>query len=73
MVDEGPKHCTEDEDSPKADGQDFGDAIVNSKWFVNTKVILCFTKQEKLAAKMEASPMKKYFLISIPAILQILI
>ena len=38
------------------------DSIVNSMWFANTKFALLFTKYDRLAAKLKASPMKNYFL-----------
>ncbi|KAL8646043.1 MAG: hypothetical protein Q9226_007038 [Calogaya cf. arnoldii] len=37
------------------------DAIVNSKWFVNTTIALIFTKYDKLRTKLDAGPMKAYF------------
>ena len=37
------------------------DSIVNSRWFVKSKVALIFTKYDKLAAKLESSPLKNYF------------
>ena len=37
------------------------DAIVNSRWFSHTEIILCFTKQAKLAAKLQTSPIQQYF------------
>lgn len=37
------------------------DSIVNSKWFVNTEFILCFTKQAQLATKLQHTPLKVYF------------
>ena len=38
------------------------DSIVNSMWFANTKFALLFTKYDRLAAKLKASPLKNYFL-----------
>ncbi|MCJ1283127.1 guanine nucleotide-binding protein subunit alpha [Xylographa opegraphella] len=37
------------------------DSVVNSRWFVKTAIALFFTKYDKLAAKLKASPMKNYF------------
>ena len=37
------------------------DSIVNSLWFRNTKIVLCFTKQAKLAVKLDKSPLETYY------------
>ena len=37
------------------------DSIVNSRWFVKTQVVLCFTKQAKMAAKLKKSPIVQYW------------
>ena len=42
------------------------DSIVNCRWFVNAKVILCFTKKAKLAAKIRTSPVENYFSNFVP-------
>ena len=36
------------------------DSIVNSRWFINTTFALLFTKYDRLAAKLKASPLKNY-------------
>lgn len=36
------------------------DSIVNSRWFTNTRVILLFTKMDKLEKKTYKSPIKNY-------------
>ncbi|MCJ1377204.1 guanine nucleotide-binding protein subunit alpha [Xylographa soralifera] len=36
------------------------DSIVNSRWFVHTEFALLFTKYDKLATKLKASPLKNY-------------
>jgi hypothetical protein len=36
-------------------------SVCNSKWFARTKILLCFTKQSKLAAKLERHPVENYF------------
>ena len=36
--------------------------VVNSPWFIDTQFALLFTKCDTLAAKLKASPMRKYFL-----------
>ncbi|MCJ1403255.1 guanine nucleotide-binding protein subunit alpha [Xylographa trunciseda] len=37
------------------------DSIVNSRWFKKTAFALLFTKYDKLAVKLKASPLKYYF------------
>ena len=36
-------------------------SVVNSRWFVKSEMILCFTKGAKLAAKIKHSPVENYF------------
>ena len=42
------------------------DSIVNCRRFVKTKIVLCFTKRAKLAAKIRTSPVEKYFSDFVP-------
>ena len=37
------------------------DSIVNSRWFVGTKILLLFTKVDLFEAKLPTSPMTTYF------------
>lgn len=37
------------------------ESICNLKWFTKTEILLCFTKQSKLASKIHDSPIQEYF------------
>ena len=37
------------------------DVVLKSEWLKDVKIVLCFTKQAKLAAKLDKSPLEIYF------------
>ena len=44
-----------------AESQGLFDAISNSRWFENTKIILVFTNYKALARKLRQAPLEEYF------------